>query len=599
MNQLLKNKKLCIFTLFSLIALTSSLLTAFSDTFQFFLCRTISLFLDKPSDWILEKILNYRFRPLILFLMFISVVIYFFSGRTKDIRNYDPNIFSQQRISIQENLSAFFFLLLSTFLILSVCATSSFLYPWNVWDDSNIFLTMGKAVFSDKVIYRDLFEQKGPLLYFLHSFSYLISKDSFHGVFFIELLSALIFLFFAYKTLRLFTPAKILYILPLLTAFIYASHNFKYGDCAEEFALPFLMYTIYVVTKSIILETEIKKHEVFLIGLFAGCVCLIKFTILAFFMVFPIIPSYIQIKKGKAKSIILYFLMFNSGFVLSFLPFIAYFIAKDALYDFINVYFIQNFLYARNTNGIKTIIHNISYSFLDFIHRNLALAFVYFVSFFSLSILKAKKLFKINFIILAVFLFFIITIGVADRYYTVVMAPFTIFACIPIYRITNYFSEKIKRLTFPAKKQVIATFFILIGLLYSLATYEFTYLIGVKKEDLIPYKYNLAMREYKDNPSLLVYNSLHAEYYNFADIIPDAFAFVKFSSNSPLIKGKQQEYVEKGIYDFIVSGYGYLEEKDFSLLEKHYSLIRDDLEDFYAPNPTAAYLFVNKRLLKD
>ena len=66
--------------------------------------------------------------------------------------------------------------------VLAIGTKSSFLYPLNDWVDSNCFYTMGKAMVHGKVLYRDLYEQKGPLLYMLHAVGYLISPGSFTGV---------------------------------------------------------------------------------------------------------------------------------------------------------------------------------------------------------------------------------------------------------------------------------------------------------------------------------------------------------------------------------------------------------------------------------
>ena len=71
-------------------------------------------------------------------------------------------------------------------LFLLICTKSSPLYPFNDWVDSNAFFTMGKGMINGKVLYRDLFEQKGPLLYFIHGLSYLISNKTFLGVFIFE-----------------------------------------------------------------------------------------------------------------------------------------------------------------------------------------------------------------------------------------------------------------------------------------------------------------------------------------------------------------------------------------------------------------------------
>ena len=103
------------------------------------------------------------------------------------------------------------------FLLLMICSRSSFLYPMNNWDDVNSYFTMGKGMMNGLVIYRDLYEQKGPYLYFLYGLAYLISHRTFAGVFAFEVVAAAFFLLFAYKSMRLFcSRSAALILLPLL-----------------------------------------------------------------------------------------------------------------------------------------------------------------------------------------------------------------------------------------------------------------------------------------------------------------------------------------------------------------------------------------------
>ena len=51
---------------------------------------------------------------------------------------------------------------------LAICSKSSFLYPINDWTDANAYFSCGKGMLNGRVMYRDLYEHKGPLLYALH-----------------------------------------------------------------------------------------------------------------------------------------------------------------------------------------------------------------------------------------------------------------------------------------------------------------------------------------------------------------------------------------------------------------------------------------------
>ena len=93
----------------------------------------------------------------------------------------------------KEVFQRIFFAFFISFCFLTICSRSSFIYLFNNWDDSNSYFTMGKMMMNGGVIYRDLFDQKGPLLYFIYGLGYLLSHTSFSGVFLIEIISFTIF----------------------------------------------------------------------------------------------------------------------------------------------------------------------------------------------------------------------------------------------------------------------------------------------------------------------------------------------------------------------------------------------------------------------
>ena len=70
--------------------------------------------------------------------------------------------------------------------ILLFTTRSSVFFVCNNWDDANSYFTMGKGMMNGLVIYRDLYDQKGPYLYLLYGIAYLISHKSFLGVFIFE-----------------------------------------------------------------------------------------------------------------------------------------------------------------------------------------------------------------------------------------------------------------------------------------------------------------------------------------------------------------------------------------------------------------------------
>ena len=70
-------------------------------------------------------------------------------------------------------------LIISATVTITVVSACSPLFPFNPWDDANCFFTLGRGIIHGLVPYRDLYEQKGPLLYFIYALAALISEKSF------------------------------------------------------------------------------------------------------------------------------------------------------------------------------------------------------------------------------------------------------------------------------------------------------------------------------------------------------------------------------------------------------------------------------------
>ncbi|MDD6362424.1 MAG: hypothetical protein PUG18_04085, partial [Lachnospiraceae bacterium] len=119
----------------------------------------------------------------------------------------------------RNQIALLFYFALISFAVLLFATRSSFLYPMNNWDDSNSYFTMGKSMFRGIMIYRDIFDQKGPYLYLIYGLASLISRTTFTGVFLFEILFGILDLAGFYRILRLqLRKRTALILLPFLFA---------------------------------------------------------------------------------------------------------------------------------------------------------------------------------------------------------------------------------------------------------------------------------------------------------------------------------------------------------------------------------------------
>ncbi|WP_240501856.1 hypothetical protein [Bacillus sp. MUM 13] len=218
------------------------------------------------------------------------------------------------------------------------------LFSFNPWVDSNAFFTMGKGMANGLVPYRDLFEQKGPLLYFYHEIAYFISNTSFTGVYMLEC----IFLFFSmvlmFKLSSLYAGKRTSAIIAVLfPALILNENAFLSGDSAEEFCIPFLLLLLYSVLKHFRLKRETFSTGFYLVnGLSIGAVLWTKYTLLGAWIGFYLVIAVICIYKGKWKELIQAVVYTASGLVIASVPWIGYFGMHHALHSLFSVYFIFN-----------------------------------------------------------------------------------------------------------------------------------------------------------------------------------------------------------------------------------------------------------------
>ena len=197
-----------------------------------------------------------------------------------------------------------------SFCFLTICTKSSFLYPLNNGSDIQCFFTVGKGMMHGLVPYRDLVEQKGPLLYF-YGLASLVSSRSFFGVYLLEILSYTFFLFYSYKIVTLFfQPAVSNYFYiaaPLMALVSFVSPSFFHGGETEEYILPLLAFTLYILLRYCREEypKPMPLSWLVLTGVCAGCVLWMKFSLLGFWFGFMAVVAFaLLFTQGLGRAVI-------------------------------------------------------------------------------------------------------------------------------------------------------------------------------------------------------------------------------------------------------------------------------------------------------
>lgn len=441
-----------------------------------------------------------------------------------------------------------FVLFICAVTVITVCSKCSPLYPLNDWDDANCFFTVGKAMMNGKVLYRDIFEQKGPMLYMLHSAAWKISHNTFTGIYFWEIISCFLFLFFSHKTMKLFSDEGVIIALVPMAAFVYSSLAFCSGDSAEELCLPMLAYVFYTAMECAKSGKMLKMTHMLLCGICTGLVLWIKFTMLGFIIGFASAFVILYIRRKQYIQILKYSISMIAGIIISSIPVIVYFIYTDSFYYLWEVYFYDNMFLYSTGNELPPIVKqavNLLFGLLSFAIYNTFGLLMLAGAFYRVIKKENRTLFFVFSAIVISCFFFSFVGGRAYAYYSLSMSVFAPVGVVFIY-------EKIKsRMKNKSSKSYTAAVCIF-SILVTVFLCRNTYTIFTDKDDMPQFRFNKIIQQ-KSNATLLNYGFLDGGFYTVSGIVPDCRFFCGLNIELPELKETQDKYIQSGKADFVVT----------------------------------------------
>lgn len=202
--------------------------------------------------------------------------------------------------------------------------------------------------------YRDLFDQKGPLIFLIYGISFLLFK-SFWLVFLLEWAAIFVSMVFSYKIAVLFISARKAFFISLLLVLLLC--NFPYyggGGHPSEFLLPFQLASLYFLIR---LRQGGGSAAVtgIVFGLSMGIAILLKFNLAVFWFIPCIYVFILAWRKGKALP---FSACLISAMVITVAPLLLYFHLSGILDDFYRGYFLFNVRYGGGGDSLGSIIWN-------------------------------------------------------------------------------------------------------------------------------------------------------------------------------------------------------------------------------------------------
>lgn len=479
---------------------------------------------------------------------------------------------------MKKNRNLLLFSMLLAALFIGLGSKSSPLYPMNDWVDVNCFFTMGRGILDGMVPYRDLYEQKGPVLYFVYALLALFSRDSFVGVYLLEVVTYGLFLFFSGLLAQLYLGKTrgIYFLITILGAAVVTSWSFTHGGSVEQHGLFMLVYGMYSVLRALKENRPLTFLEAFVNGLFAGILLWVKYTMLGFYigLALFVLIWYLSVPALRSN-----LLLTIAGFLLGVItisaPVFLYFGIHGAIGDLFTVYFYNNiFLYGQKFTEprsqviwdclVGSIKYNDNYGWL-------ILSGLLFLVRKDPGHWKAALMAVLCFVGLTVTTFWG---GLLYDYYALIFAAFCIFGLIvwaTLLRQTHV--HTLWKKWFAGRISVIATSLVLLVSLMVNSTIQFNqniYLMAHSKEDTVQYRFAKIIQTV-ENPTLLNYGFLDGGFYYASGATPACRYFCYLNIDTPEMWAEQQVCIENGEADFIVTRYYTLEQ--YSLDTGHYELV--------------------------
>ncbi|MGB9911529.1 MAG: ArnT family glycosyltransferase [Microgenomates group bacterium] len=353
------------------------------------------------------------------------------------------------------------------------------------YGDEGIYLTLGLAIKKGLTLYKEIHDNKPPLIYLL---SALTGSFSYYRAFLFLWSLLTIFVFYRLNQI-IFKNKKIQIFNTFLFLFLSSIHTFE-GNIgnAENFMLLPIIAGFYFYLKAK------KPKDYFLSGLFFALGGLFKipavfdFLALIFFSFLLLIDA----KKKNLKP----FLILITGFITPFLITFFYFATQNALVDYLKAAFFQNIPYLASwapDKATKVVLS--SGFFYSFINRSLTLVLCLGLIFYY-----RKKISLSLKLILSWFLFSLFAAFLSARPY-----PHYLLQVIPSFSLSaGLILEKgfKKKIVFPFLSLVFLFFFVYFkfwhypNLSYYLNFYQ--YLLGQKtKEEYFSYFGNHTLSLYQ------------------------------------------------------------------------------------------------------
>lgn len=401
---------------------------------------------------------------------------------------------------------------------------SSPLYRTNPWVDSNAMLTMGKAMLHGYVPFKDIIDQRGPVLYTIFAIGASIRRNSFSGVFLIQVINVLIIYVLTFKLantfkLKLISSKWLALIGPLV---LFSTNAFSFSGAPEEFAFTSILYLLLVINRVDQRVENISLKEFLILGINLGLIFWNKFSMIGAFVPFFGWVAVLFLYKRQFKQFFKIIAASLLGFLSVSILVFAYFSFHNAFNDLIKIYFVQNLTsYGKSNQTVLMKLWSLIFLLGQEISEHIVVATIIVLGW--LKALYEKKSIILEMSLLLGSIIFVALQHWVNEYYNLVWIVFLIVALLRISDIKMLNHENKMSFSIAIKVLIVMAFIIL-----PFTNNKDLSRLVIRGEDssIMHFHYNAQpqfariMHQKEKKPTLLMINDLDEGFYLSTDILP-------------------------------------------------------------------------------
>lgn len=341
-----------------------------------------------------------------------------------------------------------------------IAATFFTLFPLTklyTYADSSVFIYIGKMMRQGLVPYRDLFDHKGILLYFIQYLGVSLCSDSFLGIWVLEVLHMVFTVWFLFKLSGMFSDDKVIrYISVIGVAVMCGMNTYEGGNFTEEYALPWIAFALYVFLKYF-KNFSYRFYEIVCLGVGFAVVSLLRVNMVTVWIAFMPLVLIRMLYKRENKELLNCIVGFCIGIFLIYIPTLIYMLWNGCLKDFIECYILFNFGYSDGGSNFAAVTNAITECI-----RNLFWAFVAGIA--AIFSNRKNKLFWLDVWVLVVTLYFSHMSGRFYQHYGMILLPMLLplvtGAITTLYMILSLDEKIAFKMKLPGNKIMAGCFFL-------------------------------------------------------------------------------------------------------------------------------------------